>query len=47
MSLAVELNLDDPITDLRHEAILNVLHTANYLSATGSNLFRHYSLTEA
>jgi len=47
MSLAMELNLDTPFEDLRHEAVLNVVHTANLFSSTGAALFRRYDLTEA
>jgi len=47
MSLSVELNLDVPISDLRHETLLNILHTAGRLSQTGQPLFRRYDLTEA
>ncbi len=47
MSLAAELNLDIPFTDLRHETVLNVVHTANMLAALGAKLFRRFDLTEA
>jgi MarR family 2-MHQ and catechol resistance regulon transcriptional repressor len=47
MSLAAELNLDVPFSDLRHEALLNVVHTANLFSAVGTALFRRHDLTEA
>lgn len=47
MSLSVELNLDVPISDLRHETLLNILHTAGRLSQRGQPLFRRYDLTEA
>jgi MarR family 2-MHQ and catechol resistance regulon transcriptional repressor len=47
MSLTKELDLDRPIQDIRHEAILNVVRTANVLSVKGEALFRRYDLTEA
>jgi len=47
MALADELNLDIPFTDLRHETVLNVVHTANTLAALGTKLFREFGLTEA
>jgi MarR family 2-MHQ and catechol resistance regulon transcriptional repressor len=47
MSLATELNLDIPFSDLRHETVLNVVHTANMLAALGARLFRRFDLTEA
>lgn len=47
MSLNRELELDRPIEDIRHEAILNIVRTANVLSVKGEALFRNYDLTEA
>jgi len=47
MSLNLELGLDRPIQDVRHEAVLNVVRTANVLSLKGAALFRSYGLTEA
>lgn len=47
MSLSDELNLDIPLSDLRHETILNIIHTANMLASVGARLFRQYELTEA
>lgn len=47
MSLSTELNLDLPISDLRHETVLNILHTANLIAAVGAAFFRRYDLTEA
>jgi len=47
MSLSTELHLDIPISDLRHETVLNILHTANLIAAAGAALFRRYDLTEA
>jgi MarR family 2-MHQ and catechol resistance regulon transcriptional repressor len=47
MSLAAELNLDIPFSDLRHETVLNIVHTANMIAALGARLFRRFDLTEA
>ena len=47
MSLAAELNLDIPFSDLRHETVLNIIHTANTLAALGARMFRGFDLTEA
>jgi DNA-binding MarR family transcriptional regulator len=47
MSLSAELHLDIPISDVRHEALLNVVHTANMIGAAGAAFFRRYDLTEA
>lgn len=47
MSLEKELNLERPMQDARHEAVLNVVRTACLLSLKGSDLFRQFGLTEA
>lgn len=47
MSLEKELNLERPMDDARHEAVLNVVRTASLLSLKGSDLFRQFGLTEA
>ena len=47
MSISAELNLDMPITDLRHETVLNIVHTANTLAVAALRLFRRFDLTEA
>ena len=39
MSLEKELNLERPMQDARHEAVLNVVRTASLLSLKGSDLF--------
>lgn len=46
-SISNELGLEHPIEDIRHEAVLNVIRTANVLSLKGAVLFRRYGLTEA
>jgi len=47
MPLDKELELDRPFSDLRHEAVLNVVHTANQFSLAAALLFRRFDLTEA
>jgi MarR family transcriptional regulator, 2-MHQ and catechol-resistance regulon repressor len=47
MSLNTELELDRPLRDIRHEAVLNIVRTANVLSMQGAGLFRKFDLTEA
>jgi MarR family 2-MHQ and catechol resistance regulon transcriptional repressor len=47
MSLEKELNLERPMQDAKHEAVLNVVRTASLLSLKGSDLFRQFGLTEA
>ncbi len=46
-SINEELDLDQPMQDVRHEAVLNIIHTAGYLAQAGAALFRQYGLTEA
>lgn len=47
MSLEKELQLERPMEDPRHEAILSIVRTASLLSLKGADLFRGYGLTEA
>ena len=47
MELQHELGLKAPFKDIRHEAVLNVVRTANLLSAKAAQLFRRFDLTEA
>jgi len=47
MGLSAELNLDKPFEDVRHEAMLNIVHTANQVSLLGASFFRPHQLTEA
>ena len=47
MTLNSELALDRPMSDVRHEAVLNVVRTANVLALRGAALFREHDLTEA
>lgn len=47
MSLDKELSLDQPFADLRHEAVLNIVQTANLLASAGAVLFRQFDLTVA
>jgi len=47
MSITVELGLDRPMEDVRHETVLNIVRTATLLSQLGGVLFRQFGLTEA
>ncbi len=47
MSIDKELELDRPMSDVRHELVLNVVRTANLLALKAGNIFRQYDLTEA
>lgn len=47
MSINEELQLERPMQDVRHEAVLNIVRTANILSQQGAALFRQFDLTEA
>jgi MarR family 2-MHQ and catechol resistance regulon transcriptional repressor len=47
MSLNNELQLDRPLRDVRHEAVLNIVRTANIIAQEGAALFRRFDLTEA
>jgi MarR family 2-MHQ and catechol resistance regulon transcriptional repressor len=47
MSIAKELELDRPMSDIRHELVLNIVRTANLMGLKAGTLFRHYDLTEA
>lgn len=47
MALQQELALDQPFKDIRHEAVLSIVHTATFLSSAGAELFRKYDLTVA
>ncbi|MCX8065494.1 MAG: MarR family transcriptional regulator [Candidatus Hydrogenedentes bacterium] len=47
MSLSKELELEQPLQDIRHETLLNVVRTATMLSLRGEEFFRKYGLTEA
>ncbi len=47
MSLEKELDLEHPMDDIQHEAVLSIVRTAGILSLKGSDLFRQFGLTEA
>ena len=47
MSLEKELDLERPMDDIQHEAVLSIVRTAVLLSLKGSDLFRKFGLTEA
>ena len=47
MSLSEELDLDTPMQDRMHEAVLSVVLTGTMLTQAGTAFFREYDLTEA
>lgn len=47
MSLQEELGLQNPFKDIKHEAVLSIVRTANLFSSRAATLFRNYDLTEA
>lgn len=47
MSLSQELDLDTPMQDRKHEAVLSVVLTGTLLTQAGTAFFRQYKLTEA
>ena len=47
MSLKNELDLDMQFEDIRHEAMLGVVHTAGLAAGAASKIFRQFDLTEA
>ena len=47
MSLEHELNLERPMDDIQHEAVISIVRTAGLLSLKGAALFRQFDLTEA
>ncbi|HOQ33596.1 MAG TPA: MarR family transcriptional regulator [Candidatus Hydrogenedens sp.] len=47
MSINKELDLEQPIQDLRHETLLNIVRTVAVLSIKGEAFFRKYGLTDA
>ena len=47
MSLQNELGLQSPFQDIRHEAVLNIVRTANLFATKAAQLFRQFDLTEA
>ncbi len=47
LSINTELELENPIEDIRHELVLNFVRTSAVISAKGMSLFRKFDLTEA
>ncbi len=47
MSLNKELELEQPLQDIRHETILNIVRTTALLSLKAEGFFRKYGITEA
>ena len=42
MSLNKELDLDRPMRDTKHEAVLNIVRTATVISQKGTSLFESF-----
>jgi MarR family transcriptional regulator, 2-MHQ and catechol-resistance regulon repressor len=47
MSINTELELEQPIQDIKHELVLNIVRTATVMAIKGEALFRRFDLTEA
>ncbi len=47
ISINKELELEQPLEDIRHELVLNIVRTATVMAQKGALLFRRYDLTEA
>ncbi len=47
VSINRELELEQPLEDIRHELVLNIVRTATLVSQKGATLFRQFDLTEA
>ncbi len=47
LSINRELELEQPIEDIKHELVLNLVRTATVIAQKGAALFRRYDLTEA
>lgn len=46
-SINKELELEQPMEDIRHELVLNIVRTAAVIAGEGAVLFRRFDLTEA
>ncbi|NLV44819.1 MAG: MarR family transcriptional regulator [Candidatus Hydrogenedentes bacterium] len=46
-SINNELELEQPMEDIRHELVLNIVRTAAVIAGEGAALFRRFDLTEA
>lgn len=46
-SINKELELEQPMEDIRHELVLNIVRTAAIIAGEGAVLFRRFDLTEA
>ena len=46
-SINKELELEQPMEDVRHELVLNIIRTAAVIAVKGAMLFRRFDLTEA
>lgn len=46
-SINKELELEQPMEDIRHELVLNIVRTSAVIAGEGAVLFRRFDLTEA
>jgi len=47
VSINRELELEQPIEDIKHEVVLNIIRTATMIAQKGALIFRRFDLTEA
>jgi MarR family 2-MHQ and catechol resistance regulon transcriptional repressor len=47
VSINRELELEQPIEDIKHEVVLNIIRTATMIAQKGAFIFRRFDLTEA
>lgn len=47
ISINKELELEQPMQDIQHELVLNIVRTATIIAGKGALLFRRFDLTEA
>jgi DNA-binding MarR family transcriptional regulator len=47
VSINRELELEQPIEDIKHEVVLNIVRTATLIAQKGAVIFRRFDLTEA
>ncbi len=47
VSINRELELEQPIEDIKHEVVLNIVRTATLIAQKGALIFRRFDLTEA
>ena len=47
VSINKELELEQPLEDIKHEVVLNLIRTSTLIAQKGSLIFRRFDLTEA